>query len=131
MNTTVKKEEEKHIVACYGTLMEGYGNHGCLGKTPKMLGAGKTDEKMLMTASGIPFVSKSKPVSQIHVEVYEVDDDVLYRLDCLEGHPRFYERQITDITLENGEKTKAWMYFCDRGSNRVIETGNYKDYRKS
>lgn len=122
--------KEKHIVACYGTLMKDFENHGCL-RNSKMIGQGKTADKMIMTASGIPFVSKKKEEDNIHVEVYEVNDDVLYRLDCLEGHPSFYKREVTDINLTDGTKAKAWMYFYDRMNGEVVKDGNYRNYRKN
>jgi gamma-glutamylaminecyclotransferase len=126
----MKKKEEKHIVACYGTLMSGFGNHRCFGNS-KMIAKGETVEKMKMTASGIPFVTKKEKISPIKVEVYEVNDEILYRLDCLEGHPSFYKREVTDIKLEDGNEAKAWMYFCDRNAAEVVPTGDYRDYRKN
>lgn len=116
----------KHIVAAYGTLMSGYGNHTCLGNS-KMLGKGKTEDKMIMTARGIPYVSKVKKVSNISVEVYEVDEKTLQRLDHLEGHPIFYKREVTKINLDGGGEAKAWMYFCTQLAAPIVESGDYRD----
>ena len=118
----------KHLVSVYGTLRKGYWNHRLL-ETSELVTVGKTSEKMLMTASGIPYVSKTKPLSQIKVEVYEVNDDTLKNLDRLEGHPRFYERKLTKIEGEDGNTHEAWLYYCE-GGGEEIESGDYTDYRK-
>lgn len=125
------KNKKTTVVACYGTLMKGYNNNYTLSDS-KLLGVGKTKDMMIMTEAGIPFVSDKKQVSKIHVEVYEVNEDTLFRLDQLEGHPRFYERKITEIEIEGGGTAKAWMYYCDRLSNRIIESGDFRDkYRNN
>lgn len=117
-------------LAVYGTLKRGYGNNGYL-RDSKFIGSGKTSEKYAMYASGIPFVTKKQQLTNIHVEVFEVNDsDTLNSVDRLEGHPEWYKREPIEVTLENGEKTIAELYFCDDVSQRpenLVESGNYGD----
>jgi gamma-glutamylcyclotransferase (GGCT)/AIG2-like uncharacterized protein YtfP len=56
-----------------------------------------------------------EPTAPVIVEVYEVNDYTLQRLDNLEGHPKFYRRDLVDILCLNddggGETIVAWIYF--------------------
>jgi len=118
----------KHLVSVYGTLRKGYGNNRLLTSSP-LITTGKTADKMVMHAAGIPYVSRTQEVSKITVEVYEVDDVTLSRLDGLEGHPRFYKRELTKIDGDDGVTREAWLYYCN-GHGTVVESGDYSDYRK-
>ena len=119
------------IIACYGTLMKGYGNNAYL-EQAEFLGSGKTTKKFKMTAASIPFVSESKPISEIFVEVYKINEEELQNIDRLEGHPSFYTRRMTEIKLDSGEIVEAWLYFCDRRySENIVESGDYRNYKKS
>lgn len=126
---------ETTLVAVYGTLRSGYGNHRWL-KDSKFIAVGKTAGKHTMYASGIPFVVEEEPTSQIVVEVYDCTETVIKNsLDVLEGHPGSYNRRVTDIILENGETVKAWLYFYpgERLNNgwslAKVESGDFADYR--
>jgi len=119
----------------YGTLRKGYGNHRFLNdERVRFLGRGETAEKYAMYCVGIPFVTKEKQVSKIKGEVYEVPEDVLSRIDSLEGHPYAYRRELTEVVLEDGQKLTAWIYFYpyERLEGRgltLIESGDYADCR--
>jgi len=121
-----------HKVFVYGTLKKKYGNHSCLhtrDENTKYIGSGKTNEKFALYAQGIPFVFKDEKISNISGELYEVTEDTLVNaLDRLEGHPRWYCRELVDVTC-NGELHKAWIYFNNK-SGRLIESGNYDDYAR-
>lgn len=95
------------LVAVYGSLKRGYGNHGFL-DTAELLNVTRTAESdyKMFALGGYPGVVKSDEGYKIHVEVYEVDDETFKSLDGLEGHPSFYCRELTD--LEDGQQ--AWMY---------------------
>ena len=120
-------------VFVYGTLRKGFGNHSVMARHEhKFIGQGKTDDIFRLTASGIPYVSKNNPVSQVVGEMYEVSKEVLEGpMDRLEGHPVFYKREKTPITLDDGTKSEAWLYFCEGRENAtLIESGDYKNYSR-
>lgn len=121
-------------IAVYGTLRKRYGNHRLI-EGSKFIGAGLTDEKHTLFASGIPFVQKGGGTHQVRVEVYEVEESDVPRVDSLEGHPEWYRREETPITLDDGTKLDAWLYFMpgvEKNSSRLtlIESGDYADYAR-
>jgi gamma-glutamylcyclotransferase (GGCT)/AIG2-like uncharacterized protein YtfP len=135
-----------NLVFVYGTLMKGHGNHSLLsGSGAIYVSPSITKEPFLMSASFIPYVSDFYPAdmseyeAHIRGELYLVNDVVLESLDALEGHPRFYERKLTDIWYYEEQpdgsiepkQEKAWLYFCDQRGSTLIPSGNYKDYSVS
>jgi len=122
-------------IAVYGTLREGYGNHGVLGNS-KLIDSGWTKDKYKLTASGIPFVNSKEPISKIKVEVYDVTPEQLPIVDGLEGYrpgdtsKTGYYREPVPVELDGGEEIEASLYFHDGASNAtLIESGDYTDYR--
>jgi len=115
----MKKERKKYLVFVYGTLKKGYGNNYLL-KNSKFVGMGFTKNKYFMQREGIafPYALPSDYFKEIpehykgHIlgEVYEVDERTLERLDMLEGHPNFYQREITTIILEDGTEVQTFIY---------------------
>lgn len=78
-----------------------------------------------MTASGIPFVHEFPKETEIHGELYEVDDATLSRLDSLEGHPNWYERKPVEVKIgEKKYKTELYFNNNSRGT-KIIENGKY------
>lgn len=86
--------KERHLVFVYGTLKEGFSNHGLL-RDSIYHGKHETGavHKML-SLGGFPGVIWNGGTSPIHGEVYEVTDATLARLDSLEGYPHFYDRRL-------------------------------------
>lgn len=121
--------DKLNIIFVYGTLRQGYGNNVLL-KDAVYLGEGITKDKYILTASGIPFVSKLVPMTNITGELYKIQTlDDFYYVDKLESHPEWYKREIITV-VSNGEEHQAWIYFNDasQGSN-VITTGDFNDYK--
>lgn len=123
-------------VFVYGTLKKGKSNHyGRLDiNGSKFLSKGRTKNKYNMIAHGFPMVTKDysdEDDNYIQGELYEVTEEVLTtRLDPLEGHPRLFKREITEIENENGEIEEAWMYFYKHdgtGADKV-PSGNFDDH---
>jgi gamma-glutamylaminecyclotransferase len=111
------------LVFVYGTLRRGFWNHRLLSKA-EFVGAGKTKARYAMYVDGIPYVVKEE-VSQIVGEVYAVDRETLDDLDCLEGHPSWYERHEVGIKLEDGQQRVAWMYLSRQGRGKLNVAGDY------
>ena len=113
-------------VFVYGTLKRGEANHHLLdGAT--FLGDCKVVGAYTMVDLGwYPGVVRrnDRVDSEISGEVYEVDEPTLYSLDCLEGHPDFYERRKISTDYKN-----AWMYslpseYLERERD-IVETGEW------
>lgn len=120
-------------VAVYGSLREGLGNHGCLSD----YGAVKLGEHVLeegyrmVSLGGFPAVLEAAQDEQtnIHIEVYQVDDQCLAILDSLEGHPDWYERQKVATPWKN-----AWMYVMPEdgyGEHLSVPNGDWLEYYTS
>ncbi len=122
-------------IAVYGTLRKGYSNNPVLGDS-KLISSGLTKEKYKLTASGIPFVTKNEEISNVRVEVYNVSESQLPRVDRLEGYDpenhdgSWYKRTTIPVILDNGEEIEAQIYFGDKDAVKVIESGDFADYAK-
>lgn len=107
----------RHLVAVYGTLKQDGSNHRLL-DSAEFLGAVVTEEKMRLVCDSLPFVIRgSSDLGQyLKMELYEVNDETLARLDHLEGHPDFYRRERLDAwTLDQLEEmvVRPWVYMVD------------------
>lgn len=116
-----------HLLFTYGTLQKGFSNHYLI-KGAEYLGSGKTLEKYSLYESGIPYVFKGEEVSQIHGELYRVDNHTLKIIDRLEGHPDWYRREEVAVLTENGVTVTAWLYFYPEKRGELIKSGRY-EYR--
>ena len=96
-------------VAVYGTLKKGFGNHFLL-EGSKFLGTATSEDRFCLGEYVFPAVVPSPDGVAIEVEIYEVDDRVLKRLDALEGYPDFYNRGLFGFNLE-GKPCRAYLYF--------------------
>lgn len=125
---------EENVVAVYGTLKRGLGNHHYI-EDSKYVGKGKTKDKYPLVVSGLPYLIEEKDKGHhVEVEVYKVDDDTLRRLDSLEGHPNWYERKKVDIKLNTGTVVKAWIYFNKRersAGHELHKTFTHAAYKRS
>lgn len=85
-----------------------------------------TKEEYALYEEGIPFVYPYQKVSRIHGEVYEVDEETLWDLDALEGHPFWYRREKVPVVLEDGREVEAWIYFYPRPEGKLNPTGVFR-----
>lgn len=115
---------DNEIIAVYGTLKQGHGNHRTLGGA-KLVGGGKTVNSYDMIDQGIPFVSNKKDgAHNIVVELYMCDKNQLAGVDRLEGHPTNYTRKKTPILMDDGVTiVMAWLYFYQHPS--IFRGGNF------
>lgn len=114
----------QHILFVYGTLKRSFHNHYLLEKA-EYLGTGYTRSKYAMYKSGIPFVIKTEQVSNIHGELYQIDENTLKQLDRLEGHPDWYCREKVEIVSASGQTIIGWLYFYSKPTGELNITGVY------
>ena len=115
----------KQLVAVYGSLRHGLGNHRLL-QGAEFKGLDTTQPEWTMySLGGFPGLMQEGE-TPITIEVYEVDVDTFARLDGLEGYPRFYNRVEIDTIYG-----KAWIYFLQDNSYRdhsIVQSGDWKSF---
>jgi len=119
---------ELHLVAVYGTLKQGRGNHDRHLSKAAYIGDGVTDELYPMVVGGIPYlIDEPGKGHRVKVEVYQVDNATLRKLDGLEGHPGWYVRRKLKIRLTAGGSLEAWVYTIPlhRRYTHMDDTGVY------
>uniref|UniRef100_A0A0N4ZU02 Gamma-glutamylcyclotransferase family protein n=1 Tax=Parastrongyloides trichosuri TaxID=131310 RepID=A0A0N4ZU02_PARTI len=107
-----------NYVFVYGTLKKGEPNYHVMTNNEtgyhEFISSGKTVPKFTLVVGSkynIPFcIEIPKKGNQIFGEVYKIDDLKFSALDKLEGYPNFYTRRLIDISCNNGEIIKAWIY---------------------
>ena len=121
--------QDKQLVAVCGTLKQNGSNHGLLGDSPlKCVGYTLPKYKLLSMGSYPGAISGD---DSLVVEVYEVTDNVLARLDQLEGHPTFYERLLVPVyqLLEKSSIgvpiAEAWMYTISHLASNYSDRPKY------
>jgi gamma-glutamylcyclotransferase (GGCT)/AIG2-like uncharacterized protein YtfP len=97
-------------VFVYGTLKKGHYNNHLL-KGSEFLGRCYVEGHMrMLDLRYFPGVARTSPSNgdstRVYGEVYLVDEETLYSLDILEGHPEFFRRERVETPWK-----KAWMYF--------------------
>ena len=99
---------ENSLVAVYGSLRKGKGNHRILDNDrTEYLGTTRVSGFDMYNMGSFPFITDGG--GEITVEVYRVTDSTTaYRLDALEGYPSFYNRK--QVQTEYG---LAWIYFIN------------------
>ncbi|XP_031840060.1 putative gamma-glutamylcyclotransferase CG2811 isoform X2 [Nomia melanderi] len=142
-------ENPLHRVFVYGTLKRGEPNHKLISDAAngysKLLGLGRTAEAyplIIATRYNIPFLLKQPGVGH-HVigEVYDVDSKMLNKLDELEEHPGFYERDMANVLVapeaklkgsDNfegvGTLMKVWIYFLPKFRASLLKSPMYSSY---
>ena len=130
----------------YGTLMKGFHNHYLIENFP-FLGEYETVETFHLIGAkskAFPYLTSYKmsdniPFTRVKGEIYNVSNEVIQRLDNLEGHPVVYIRRVIEVTdgtrifnvnsyiLDNGEiaeqvKNNLGIRFD------IIPSGNWKDF---
>ncbi len=112
----------RHTVAVYGSLKRGFHNNPIL-STSTFKGVDVIEGWNMVSLGAFPGIFKGEGV--VHIEVYEVEEEEMERLDRLEGYPTFYNR--TQVDTEHG---KAWIYYLNNpsrysNSERLVEGGKW------
>lgn len=112
------------LIAVYGTLKMGQALEHYM-EDSRLVGWGFTAEAHRLCLNNVPTLikggDKSKGAIPVEVEVYEVDDETLAKLDKVEGHPHLYKREMVRIQLWKEEAVWAWVYFA----SEKFDNGEY------
>lgn len=104
----------------YGTLKRGFMNNyfldGAIFVSPAI-----TCEKYQMypcIGNAYPFLIKSEKNHRIKGEVFKTDSqEILDKLDALEGYPDLYLKEFIKVELENKQIIEALIYFKNEKTN--------------
>lgn len=115
------------LVAVFGSLREGFGNHRVLGNSEKV-GVFKSPPKFkMLSAGGFPYLLKSEQGKEITMEVYRVTDErISNNIDCLEGYHgpnhrnNFYDKDYIETPFGIAE-----YYYNEHASGPEVESGDW------
>lgn len=121
--------KKTEIIAVYGSLRAGLGNHGLI-RGSKLLGTFKSKpEFSLYSLGGFPGL-KTNGKTAVTMEVYEVDEQTARQVDGLEGYspnrtPTFYDK----MNIETPYGTAGvYTYVSSIPEDRLVESGDWKTY---
>lgn len=111
------------LVAVYGSLRKGMGNHALLARGNAVhLSTERVKGWDMYSLGAFPFIREGG--GEITIEVYAVDSQTFSNLDRLEGYPSFYDRELIETSKGN-----AWVYFIDSSPNsRPVTSGDWVTY---
>ena len=112
--------------------MQGYGNHRLIRPFVKDLKVATTRGK-LFDLGAFPALKEGE--GQVKGELVVIDknhqEEVLARLDLLEGHPDFYRRELINVKeINSGRDHQAWSYIYNAeiiDRSILIPHGNWKE----
>ncbi len=126
--------ESFNQVFVYGSLLPGLHNHGLL-RRAEFLGYHKTTPHFDMFSLGSYPAVCGDGHTAVAGAVYNVDKSTLRALDQLEGHPRWYKRELVDLSTT---PQRAWMYLMPRHEPEVsggwaeqVPSGDWFDFYAS
>lgn len=126
----------------YGTLMTGFARRRRIGIDAKLTPLGRGEIRAALFDLGIYPAAVPAPEDSVWGEVYEVREEdapgVLAALDEIEGFRpddpdhSLYRRAQTDVRLEDGRTSRAWVYFYNAplGGAQRIPSGDYLEHMK-
>lgn len=128
---------ESNIIAVYGTLRKGQGNHKHFikpwlkNRSVTYMGSYLEKGFTMSSNGGFPYVWESSNNLSVAFELYrvenpEVQKELMLSLDYLEGYPDHYDRKIVTIGGWN-----AWTYLRKEATLPIILSGNWTSYQRS
>jgi len=106
----------------YGTLKKGYHNHYII-EGSKLINTAVLSDYAIFDLGSFPGIVRDHE-SRVYGELYEISDDLLPRLDRLEGVPYLYDR-ATEVVVDSGMNvhTGVYVYVYQLDSGEFIKDG--------
>ncbi|XP_037888327.1 putative gamma-glutamylcyclotransferase CG2811, partial [Glossina fuscipes] len=78
---------------------------------------------IISTRFNIPFLlNKCGRGHNVKGEVYEVDEEMLKKLDELQEYPEYYDREIQEIRMEKKDEVeKCWLYLMRNCPDHLLQ----------
>jgi len=120
----------KKLIAVYGTLRKGFGNHRIIENAEF---CGEFDSEPIYTLhdlGGYPGLKQNGNTS-VKFEVYAVNDNEASRVDSLEGYTEGIEPYFYDKVMIDTPWGKAGLYIYVRSLEgvRIVDSGDYYLHR--
>jgi len=116
---------EKVIIGVYGTLKRGHGNYNHFLKgSSKFLGKAIIRGLRLYSLGGFPGVRPGERNDKVKMELFEIDSNILKRIDSLEGVPYMYNRFKAIHSDKNIPEIYFYMYNRNLNEDRRISEWN-------
>lgn len=115
--------KKNDLVAVYGTLMSGFGNHRILSNS-NFLGNDTINGFNMHDIGWFPGIIKGE--DKISAEIYQIDsEETVQQLDYLEGYPNLYTREQVDT-----QYGKAWIYIYNNklDDKKRVTRGDWREY---
>ena len=117
-----------HLVAVYGSLRAGHGNHRLLEGYELLSRELSPPIFKMISLGGFPGLLDG--TASAVLEMYDVSEDTFSRLDMLEGYPHFYNRKQVSTSVGD-----AWVYFLeeeeDYADRPVVQSGDWTQYNQT
>jgi gamma-glutamylcyclotransferase (GGCT)/AIG2-like uncharacterized protein YtfP len=120
-------EERNNLIAVYGSLRKGQGNHHHFLRDAEFKGEFSSDPVYnLYHLGGFPGLKENGNTS-VKMEVYAVNDKEAKLVDSLEGYvegraPHFYDKKSIETPWG---KASVYVYVREVGDDRLIESGDW------
>lgn len=110
-----------HLVFVYGSLRQGFGNHGLLAENnAKFIGNSTIRARLYTEHWGWPFIKFSwSNKERVVGEVYEVDRPCMNRLDQLEGYS--YNRSHNLFNRKRATTDKGQIVWIYEGGESLLQ----------
>jgi gamma-glutamylaminecyclotransferase len=113
----------------YGTLKSGQYFHNEYMSKAELICNAQAGSDYALYIDAIPSMIKEHNTDMpVKGELYKVDEEILKKLDDLEGHPNVYHREPIDVYTEDGKKIMAWAYLRPnhfKGKHFAIKTDEF------
>lgn len=112
----------RHLLFVYGTMMDGYRNHGRIAGRAKFVRHANTAEAFDLLTKKTQYVApvmirRRHETFRVAGEVYEVAGPLLSVIDGFEGHPTVYERERI---LVDGIQGYVWTYLFKQADRTML-----------
>lgn len=122
----------KHLVFVYGTLRRGGAGAMSIRFPDSTFIAEATVSGSLYDLGAYPGLLHNESNSLVIGEVYEVDDELLKKLDDFEASSNYLRKQV-EVSLGSDRKT-CWIYEPDPefySLHRLITSGDWMEYAQT
>jgi len=122
------KKENKILIAVYGSLRNGLGNHHFLEEMTLVSEEIVLIPFRMVSLGGFPGLVESKTTNPIKIEIYEVTAAAYRAIERLEGYPSFYTKAVVPTSKGGVE-----VYILEQENYKTekpVESGDWVEFLK-